>query len=215
MNCCTLAGPLRLQPGHDVHQYQSADRQRTGLSDGQQCADATKGGADHDSRLFQGRQNATGVLHEAVQAVVAVGTPVAFTMAAHIHGHGPIAVVGQRARQLAPGVPGLATAMQHHHRLIAGMTGDIGGESEPARAVEINLLHHLVLCYGPAAAQQRSLITTPDGAPAADLAQASIGSRQASLRAIPSGGRPAPGRESPAPAGPGNRFSPADPYAGN
>ena len=72
-----------------------------------------------------------GELVERVAAAVARGGPVALAVAAQVDGGGPPALVAEQAGRAAPGVAGLAAAVEQQDGRPVGGTVGVGGEREP------------------------------------------------------------------------------------
>ena len=84
------------------------------------------------------------IIGEGVQAVVAVSRPFAVAVAPLIDGVGPPPFLGQDRCRRAPGVAGLAAAVQEHHGSSVGSAIDVGhqGDAVPGEADGLRRARH-------------------------------------------------------------------------
>src|SRR5690606_34962412 len=95
---------------------------------------AAHGGADDDGSPPHGRAHGVEVLDHGLGGVVAVGSPVGFTVAAEVQRPGLVSPGRQPVGRAGPAVAGLAAAVEQQHRWpVAGDTEALGGQYDAGR----------------------------------------------------------------------------------
>ena len=111
------------------------------LTDRGERRDAAERRADERGGCVERTGDRDDVAGERVERVVAVGRPRAVAVAAQVDRVRPPPRVAEHAQRGAPRVPGLAAAVQQHHRRIARRARRVGRQPVPVPPEELGLFH--------------------------------------------------------------------------